>query len=57
MLRHYNAAPAGHSELKPLRLDARELRQLEAFLRTLSGPLAAPAEFLAPPTSRTPARR
>jgi cytochrome c peroxidase len=37
---HYNrapAAPAGHSELEPLRLDARERRQIEAFLRSLSG--------------------
>ena len=37
---HYNRAPespAGHSELKPLNLDPRELAQLEAFLRTLSG--------------------
>lgn len=40
VLAHYNRAPAapkGHSELEPLNLDARELRQLEAFLRTLSG--------------------
>ena len=40
VLAHYNrapAAPAGHTELKPLKLDARELRQLEAFLRSLSG--------------------
>jgi cytochrome c peroxidase len=40
VLAHYNAAPAapkGHSELEPLNLDARELKQLEAFLRTLSG--------------------
>jgi cytochrome c peroxidase len=39
-LAHYNRAPAGahgHSELTPLKLNARELRQLEAFLRTLSG--------------------
>jgi cytochrome c peroxidase len=41
-LEHYNrapAAPAGHSELTPLRLSARELGQLESFLRTLSGPV------------------
>ncbi len=41
VLDHYNrapAAPAGHTELKPLRLKPMELRQLEAFLRTLSGP-------------------
>jgi len=42
VLDHYNRAPAaatGHSELRPLRLKAVELRQLEAFLRTLSGPV------------------
>lgn len=33
---HYNNAP-GHSELKPLKLNATEIRQLTAFLRTLSG--------------------
>jgi cytochrome c peroxidase len=36
---HYNAAapaPSGHSELKPLRLTPQELRQLVAFLRSLS---------------------
>jgi cytochrome c peroxidase len=52
VLQHYNrapAAPAGHTELKPMKLDRRQLRQLEAFLRTLSGPLDAPPEFLRPP--------
>ena len=37
---HYNRAPeapAGHSELEPLRLSTRERGQLEAFLRSLSG--------------------
>jgi cytochrome c peroxidase len=37
---HYNRAPeapAGHSELEPLRLSTRERRQIEAFLRSLSG--------------------
>ena len=37
---HYNRAPkapSGHSELEPLRLSARERRQIEAFLRSLSG--------------------
>jgi cytochrome c peroxidase len=37
---HYDrapASPAGHSELKPLRLSRDERRQLAAFLRTLSG--------------------
>ena len=40
VLDHYNRAPAaaiGHSELRPLRLKPAELRQLEAFLRTLNG--------------------
>ena len=49
---HYNnapAAPAGHSELKPLRLSATEVRQLTAFLRTLSGGTAAPPELLRAP--------
>ena len=39
-LAHYNRAPqapAGHSELEPLELNATELRRLEAFLRSLSG--------------------
>ncbi len=41
VLDHYNRAPAanGHTELKPLGLKKTELRQLEAFLRTLSGPV------------------
>ena len=37
---HYNRAPegpAGHSELEPLRLSLQERRQIEAFLRSLSG--------------------
>ena len=39
VLDHYNtapAAPAGHSEVSPLNLSDAQLRQLEAFLRTLS---------------------
>jgi cytochrome c peroxidase len=42
VLDHYNrapAAPAGHTELKPLGLQARELRQLEAFLQALTSPI------------------
>jgi cytochrome c peroxidase len=42
VLDHYNRAPAaskGHSELEPLRLGRGELRQLEAFLRSLTGPI------------------
>jgi cytochrome c peroxidase len=52
VLEHYNhapAAPSGSTELKPLGLSAGELRQLEAFLRTLSGALSAPARYLNPP--------
>ena len=52
VLHHYNTAPpapAGQSELKPLGLSPSELRQLEAFLRALSGGLAAPPRYLAAP--------
>jgi cytochrome c peroxidase len=52
VVRHYNQAPRapfGHSELKPLGLSREELRQLEAFLRTLSGPLSAPDGYLTRP--------
>ena len=52
VLDHYNTAPAapgGQTELKPLGLTAAEKRQLEAFLRSLSGGVSAPAGFLAPP--------
>jgi cytochrome c peroxidase len=55
VLSHYNsapAAPAGHSELKPLGLGAGELRQLEAFLRTLSGGVSGPPRYLAAPGER-----
>lgn len=40
---HYNKAPdamIGHNEAKPLALSDRQLRQLEAFLRTLSSPVS-----------------
>lgn len=49
VLEHYNqapAAPAGHSELRPLGLSERELGQLEAFLHSLSGLGQAPAACL-----------
>ena len=48
----YNRAPlamVGHSEAKPLNLWRNERKQLEAFLRTLSGPLATSPEWLAAP--------
>lgn len=44
VLEHYNrapAAPAGRSELEPLDLEPGELRQIEAFLRALTGPADA----------------
>ncbi len=55
VLRHYNDAPLsmiGHNEAKPLQLNKRELRQLEAFLETLAAPLATEEKWLAPPAIR-----
>jgi len=52
VLRHYNDAPRamiGHNEAKPLGLNKRELRQLEAFLNTLAAPLATADVWLGPP--------
>lgn len=52
VIEHYNrapAAPAGHSELKPLRLSAQEISDLAAFLGTLSAPPGAEARWLRPP--------
>lgn len=52
VLEHYNRAPRatmGHTELEPLHLTSKDLKHLEAFLHSLSGPLAAPPELLAPP--------
>ena len=52
VLNHYNHPPLatlGHSELEPLGLTARELMQLEAFLRSLSGPLNVTSGLLLPP--------
>ena len=43
VLRHYNETPdamIGHNEAPPLVLSARELRQLESFLKTLAAPVA-----------------
>jgi cytochrome c peroxidase len=51
VLDHYNRAPGAHTELHPLGLTPPELRQLEAFLRSLSGGLSAPAKFLAAPNA------
>jgi len=60
VLQHYNrapAAPAGRTELRPLRFSAAELRQLEAFLRTLSGGTSAPAKYLAAPAGEQTTQR
>jgi cytochrome c peroxidase len=51
-LQHYNEAPdamIGHNEAKPLRLGRGELHQLEAFLFTLSSPLAIDDDWLRAP--------
>lgn len=51
VLDHYNRAPAamiGQTELKPLHLTENELKQLEAFLLTLTAPVNAAPEFLGP---------
>lgn len=52
VLEHYNAAippQLGHSDLVPLELTDEEIAGLEAFLRTLTAPPAAPTELLEPP--------
>ena len=54
VLSHYNSAPeapAGHSELEPLNLSQDEIRQLIAFLGTLSGPIDTDPLWLAAPSS------
>ncbi len=51
---HYDRAPAatlGETEIRPLRLSANEQRQLVAFLRSLSAPLAAEPQWLASPAA------
>ena len=56
VLEHYSHAapgPVGHTELKPLQLSERELAQLEAFLRSLSGGIAAPRDLLSAPSLPT----
>ena len=55
VIAHYDRAPKspmGHSELKRLKLSDTERRQLEAFLRTLSAPVGAKAEWLRAPAIR-----
>jgi cytochrome c peroxidase len=55
VLEHYNRAPraqVGRSELHPLGLSDAQLGDLEAFLRTLDGGVAAPKGFLRAPRPR-----
>jgi cytochrome c peroxidase len=52
VVRHYRHPPeaaVGHNELEPLPFMHTGMMQLEAFLHTLSGPLATSPELLAPP--------
>jgi len=52
VIKHYNkfpTAPIGFTELFPIQLTNDEPAQLEAFLRSLSGPPAIAPEFLRPP--------
>jgi len=52
VLDHYNTAPVSmlsHNEAKPLSLRPSEVRQLEAFLHTLTAPLAMEPYWLEPP--------
>lgn len=54
VLQHYNEAPLamiGHNEAQPLELGRRELRQLEAFLNTLSAPPATDRRWLSRPST------
>jgi cytochrome c peroxidase len=49
---HYRTQPiarVGDSELENFTITATEFTQLEAFLRTLEGPIDAPAAYLRPP--------
>jgi cytochrome c peroxidase len=52
VLKHYAEPPStkvGMSDLLPVELNETELKQLEAFLRTLDSPIAADQTLLAPP--------
>ena len=52
VIQHYNDAPVSmlsHNEAKPLNLRPVELRQLEAFMHTLTAPLATDPTWLEPP--------
>jgi len=52
VIEHYDrapAAPAGKTEVRPLRLTPRERAQIEAYLRTLDAPADTPRWLLEPP--------
>lgn len=52
VMQHYRNRPEsrlGESELDRLTISDAEFEQLEAFLRTLDGPIDAPAKYLRPP--------
>ena len=52
VMRHYNEAPTSmlsHNEAKPLGLRPPELRALEAFMHTLTAPLATDSRWLETP--------
>ena len=52
VLNHYNTAPrahVGHSELMPLKLKEKELKQIESFLHSLISPPDVAAELLQSP--------
>jgi cytochrome c peroxidase len=52
VVQHYNTAPdapAGHDELKPLKLSEKQLSQIVAFLKTLSAPLNVDQKWLTKP--------
>ncbi len=54
IIEQYDRAPlalVGHNEANPLNLSRNERKQLEAFLHTLSSPLATSPEWLAAPTA------
>ncbi len=57
VLDHYNRAGlalVGHNEAKPLNLRPAELRMLEAFLQTLTAPMAVDPRWLVPPDDSSP---
>ena len=52
VMEHYNEAPASmlsHNEAKPLALRPVQLKQLEAFMATLTAPLQTERKWLLPP--------